>query len=227
MNILRYMSFEINRTCNLSVVHKDKCPISHPERYKFSHSKIPLSDEVILGFWRWARETKGFRGFVMWHSYNEPTYAMPRIRKLMAEMKAEDPWQPFQLTTNTRPDVPGFDIVKFSDYEGGLRLDNRMATNTGEGKPYDEMPPKGWCGRGLGWECLIDYFGNWCLCCNDWRDEEAVGSIMVDDWERLYTAWKAKAKTIQWHDEATYNALPRMCRSCLDKNPSLHKTGGV
>jgi len=145
----------------------------------------------------------------------------------MERIKADDAFQPFQLTTNSRPNVDGFDIVKFSDYANGAQLDNRIATATGEGKPYHEMPSRGWCGRGLGWECLIDYYGNWNLCCNDWRCEEAVGSIMAEPFEELYQRWKTKARTIRWDTEESYRALPRMCRACLDVNPSLHKTGGV
>jgi hypothetical protein len=89
------------------------------------------------------------------------------------------------------------------------------------------MPQKGVCGRGLGWEIPIDNFGNWCLCCNDWRCEESFGSIMVDSWEGMLDKYIAKRKTIRWNDEDSYNALPRMCRSCMSVNPELSKRGGI
>lgn len=226
MNIIRYLSFEINRECNNFLIHKGRCPISHPERYQFSTSSSVLEDSDILDFWRWCRG-KGFRGIILWHMYNEPVLVLDRVRSLMKVMKAEDPFQPFQLTTSIPGEYSNFDIVKVSDYASGLELDNRIETNEGEGKPYWDMSKSGWCARGKGWEIPIDNFGNWCLCCGDWRCEESVGSILNTDWEILYKLWDEKRKRIQWNDEKTYNALPRLCRTCLDKNPSLPRTGGI
>jgi hypothetical protein len=233
LNILRYLNFEVNRACDLWKEHQGKCPISHPWRYKFSTSTKPISDDLIVEFWRWCRR-HDFRGIVMWHMYNEPTLVLDRIRNLMTRMKEEDPGQPFQITTNSTPNIPGFDIVKFSDYRestlshnGRDKLDNRIASAEGEGKPYSEVEPVGWCGRGLGWELDIDYYGNWCLCCNDWRCEESVGNIHEEEWEVLYERFKAKSERIRWHDEESYNALPRMCRSCMAVNPALRVTGGI
>ncbi len=226
MKILRYLSFEINRTCSLAAEHP-KCPISNPNRYKFSASKIPINDSLIYFFWRYAK-SKGFRGMVMFHYLNEPTEVLDRIHAIMDRMLAEDPHQAFQITTNDMSaDVSRFDIVKKSDYELGVFHDDRILTITGEGKPYSQMPERGLCGRGKGWEIIIDYFGNWLLCCNDFQCEEAVGSINHTPWEDLYAAWKAKSALIQWSNEDEYNDLPRMCRSCLDKNPTLSHRGGV
>lgn len=161
--------------------------------------------------------------------YNEPALILNRIYGLMEEIRREDKHQPFQLTTGMLLQADGFDIFKFSDYgqNGTSEMDNRLLTNVGEGKPYSQMPKRGWCGRGLGWEIPIDYYGNWCLCCNDWRAECAVGSIMEDSWESLYVRWKDLSKTIRWSNQNEYELLPRMCRACLDVNPSLHKSGGV
>ena len=228
MNTIRYLSFEVNNRCRNAKMHADKCPILHPERYKFSKSKVELSDEIVINFWRWCR-TKGFRGIVLWHMYNEPVMILDRLRYIMSIMKLEDKFQPFQLTTSIIDTYPDFDIVKISNYnEGTKNMDNRILTNTGEGRPYWKMPSEGWCGRGLGWEIPIDHFGNWCLCCGDWRCEEAVGSICTTkDWDVLYNKWKEKRAKIRWCNEATYKALPRMCRACLHKNPSLSRQGGV
>jgi hypothetical protein len=227
-NILRYLNFEINRSCNLYHEHEGKCPIAHPERYLFGRKEKALTDDIIVEFWRWCK-SKDFRGLVMWHNYNEPTLVLKRIRGIMARIKAFDPGQPFQLTTNTMFPIEGFDIIKRSDYaQGGKdKLDNRIASARGEGKPYAQMPPRGWCARGLGWELDIDNFGNWGLCCNDWRNEESVGNIWVDDWDALHKAFLEKSERIRWNDEASYVALPRMCRSCMDVNPELRTQGGI
>jgi hypothetical protein len=228
LNILRYLSFEVGRTCVLSELHRGKCPISHPDRYKYSQSEIPLSSYNIMEVWQWAR-SKGFRGIVMWHMYNEPVLELSRIRKLMLEMKKIDPLQPFQLTTSIPPPSISseFDIFLHSDYHGGAQLDDRILTNTGEGRPYYKMPQKGHCGRGKGWEVIIDYYGNWCLCCNDWQCEELIGNIHNTSLDTLLNVWEDKRQRIMWTNKEEYEKLPRMCRACLDKNPSLAGRGGV
>jgi len=224
-NIIRYLAFEINKDCENCKNHVGECPISHPDRYKYSTSEISISDSHILKFWRWCKG-KGFRGIILWHMYNEPVLVIDRIRELMKIMKKEDSFQPFQMTTSIKGDYSDFDIVKISDYEHGTELDRRIETNEGEGKSYGEMPKTGLCGRGKGFELQIDYYGNWCLCCGDWTCEESVGSICNTDWDVLYNRWNKKRKAIQWHDEESYNALPRLCRSCLDKN-TLSWKGGI
>lgn len=230
MNIIRYLSFEVGRDCNLAEIHKDKCPIAHPERYLFSKSKVEITDDLVVDFWKWCRYEKNFRGIILWHGYLEPTMHIARIRKLMKMIKYYDPFQPFQITTNTMNMLlTDFDIVKRSDYGpgGGLeKLDNRIANARGEGLPYAEMSPKGRCGRGLGWEIPIDIWGNWNLCCVDLRNEEAVGSIVNLDWEEVYQAWKIKSRMIQWNNQAEYEALPRMCRSCMATN-DISRMGGI
>ena len=221
MRAIRYLTFEISSVCWLRTVHHE-CPIGHPERYLYSHSEKTLTDESIMSFWKWCREAHGFRGIVLWHSYNEPGHHIKRIVALQQQMRAQDKHQAFQLTTSLEElaDSTDFDIVKFSDYEGGKELDDRILTARGEGKPYAAMPRRGQCRRGMGWEVLIDNHGNWNLCCIDWRNEESFGSILEEPYDVLYDRWKAKASTIRWRDEAEYNALPRMCRSCLDINPA-------
>ncbi len=233
MRTIRYLTFEISRDCDMATEHADKCPIAHPERYRWSASKRSIDDDLIFDFWAWARQEKHFRGIVMFNSYNEPTLSIERIRVLKARMLIVDPWQPFQITTNSDMPLDDFDIVARSHYGGphyrgsSATLDNRMASAKGEGKPYREMKPVGRCGRGLGWEVLIDYFGNWCLCCNDWRNEESFGSIVNTSWETLYKDWTERRSGIKWETEAEYKDLPRMCRACLDVNPALSQKAGI
>jgi hypothetical protein len=238
MNILRQIAFEINKECDLGDFHAKFCPNKHPERYLYSKSLNPIDEELIYQFWKWAVKVHHFRGLINWSCYNEPTLALDRIYKLMDRIKFIDPYQPFQIITNkVNIELPGFDLVRRSRYGqddqsrmGDLqrtKLDNRIASIRGEGKPYNEMPKIGRCARGLGFSIDIDYYGNWGLCCNDWRCEEAVGSICNTNWDDMYEAWKDKSKTIQWSNEEEYNNLPRMCRSCLDVNPILSAMGGI
>lgn len=200
-----------------------KCPIGHPERYLYSRSQTAISDDMIVNFWKWCRDVHGFRGIVNWSSYEEPGHSLKRVLELQKRIKKEDPDQPFQLITSLPElaDSADFDIVKFSDYDGGKSLDDRIKTREGEGKPYAQMPRRSQCRRGMGWEIVIDNWGNWMLCCVDWRNEESFGSICNTDWEVLFQRWKEKAATIRWRNEAEYNALPRMCRSCLDILPAI------
>lgn len=210
----------------MSEVHKNKCPISHPERYRFSNSHTPINDEAIIIFYEFCRRY-GFRGIVMWHMYNEPALEIEHIRRLMEKMRKIDRMQAFQLTTHLPGDYRDFDIVNINNYSKGSYLDNRIKSADGTGLPYSEMPKTGRCGRGLGWEIPIDYYGNWCLCCNDWRCEESFGSIMHSSFLSLLSRYIEKRKTIRWYDEESYYNLPRMCRSCLDVNPHLSKRGGI
>jgi hypothetical protein len=226
LNILRYLSFEINNTCNMAELHKGQCPINHPERYKFSTSKKSITTSDVMMVWGWARK-HGFRGLVQFHMYNEPLLVLPQMSDLIRRMRTIDPRQPFQLTTNFHTTPKGFDIINISDYAGGVQLDQRILTNEREGKSYSEMPKKGLCGRGRGWEVIIDYFGNWCLCCNDWRCEESVGNIHNTPYDVLLERWEEKRMKICWTNQQEYDALPRMCRACMDKNPTLMKREGL
>lgn len=222
----QYLTFEVNPNCNLAAIHP-KCPINDPERYRFGRTDRVLQDEDILAFWRWCRDG-GFDGVVLWHLYNEPTLALGRITALMTQMQAEVPSQRFHLWTNHRSAVRlnAFTHVQLTDYAvvRPSDLDNRRASVTGEGRPYAEArKASGACGRGAGWEVIIDHHGNWLLCCNDWRCEESVGNIFVDAWPALLAWYQDKAR-IAWHDRESYEALPRLCRACMDVNPKLHRT---
>jgi hypothetical protein len=223
MIITRYLSFEINRDCDLAAAHWGRCPNSHPHRYINSKSTEPLTDKMVIGFYRWCKEKHNFRGIVNWNGYNEPSLAWEHISDLMRQMRMIDPVQPFQIVTNNLTmDFPGVDIVTRSYYaQEPLPLDNRVQAIYGEGLPYEQAYSWGQCARGQGWEIVIDYYGNWLLCCNDWRNEESFGCIYDSDLELLFKAWKAKGSTIKWWDKDTWDGLPRMCRSCISTNPKL------
>jgi hypothetical protein len=221
----QYLTFEINPTCNLAQLHP-KCPINDPDRYGFGETEHALTDDLIVTFWLWCRG-QGFDGIILWHLYNEPTLALTRIRTLQKRMQAIEPSQRFHLWTNAPKSLSlkGFDHVQLTDYREVRpdALDNRRASVTGEGKPYAKVTPSGSCGRGAGWELIIDHHGNWILCCNDWRCEESVGNIFNEDWPVLLARYEQKARIV-WNDEASYQALPRLCRACIDVNPKLHRT---
>lgn len=227
LNVMRYLSFEINKDCNLSQSHP-QCPINHPQRYFYGEKNSFLNDEIIINFWKWCRLKKGFRGIVMWHSYNEPTLVIDRIRYLMRRMKKVDPIQPFQLITNSKIAIHGFDLYKYTNYPD-KQLDDRILSAKGEGHSYEDMVKinrsTGWCRRGFGWEMIIDYHGNLMLCCNDWRCEESVGNIFTHNWSQLLERFITKSKSIRWENEEEYYNLPRMCRSCM-AHTNLYDTGG-
>lgn len=227
LNVMRYLSFEVNNTCNLADVHS-KCPINHPERYLYGNKDNVLSEDAVVGFWKWCRFEKDFRGIVMWHSYNEPTLVLDKIYTIMGRIKYIDPGQPFQLITNSPVEIPEFDLYKYTVYPD-KELDDRILSATGEGKSYPEMLKinrrTGWCRRRFGWEMIVDYYGNLMLCCNDWRNEESVGNIYIDNWDLLLNRFIRKSKSITWKDDVSYYSLPRMCRACM-ATTDLCETGG-
>lgn len=221
---LRYLTFEVNDTCNMAHVHP-KCPVSDEERYKFGDRSHVLTNDDIVEFWWWCRR-RGFTGSVLWHLYNEPTLVLERIRALQLAMHNIVPDQHFHIWTNSPVRLVGFHHVQHTNY-AVVRpddLDNRRASTSGEGRPYADMQPSGRCGRSFGWEVIIDYHGNWLLCCNDWRCEESSGNILIGEpWCDILARFTAKSE-IAWSDAQSYAALPRMCRSCMDVNPNLSRS---
>lgn len=221
----QYLTFELNATCNMANEHP-RCPTSDPERFKFGKTERKLTDAIVLSFWRWAYYHHGFRGVVLWHLYNEPTLVKTRISALLKQMHAEAPEQRSHLWTNSPNAVKlvGFQHVQLTDYRVVRPddLDNRRASTSGEGRPYSFVKPSGRCGRGFGWELILDAHGNWLLCCNDWQNEASIGNVFTDDWEVLLRRY-AQAE-IGWHDKASYDRLPRLCRSCMTVNPGLHRS---
>lgn len=214
MEDVRYLSFEINNQCNLAGVHSSKCPIAHPLRYRNSPGRQPLEVDLIVQFWEWARFTRNFRGVVNWNLYNEPTLAIAEIRHCMARMRTRCPDQKFMVITNSSMALEDVDQVLRSGYgkDGGLHLlDRRLEVECGEG-PYHGP---GCCLRGQGFEVVVDYYGNWCLCCNDWQNEISIGNIHREDWDHLHGKWKGVAKRYRWTNEREFAGLPRWCRRCL------------
>jgi hypothetical protein len=214
MENVAYISFEINNTCNLAEVHQSKCPIRHPLRYRHSAGRKPLDTDTIIRFWEWARFTRKFNGVVNWNLYNEPTHAIDDIRKCMSVMRSRHPGQKFLLITNSNKPLEDVDQVLRTQYGsgGGLQLlDDRMKVESGDGA----YTGPGCCRRGLGFEVAIDYYGNWCLCCNDWQNELSPGNIHHEDNECIYRKWKDAMRIYHWQNEGEFNALPRWCRRCL------------
>ena len=225
LSTLRYLTFEVNKTCNLASVHR-RCPVSDPERFMFGETDYVLTDSLILAFWQFCVK-EGFRGVVLWHLYNEPTAELARIRRLLTAMRGEVPSQRTHLWTNSPGAVglPEFDHVQLTDYRvvRPEELDNRRASTRGEGAAYDKVAKSGSCGRGFGWEIIVDFHANWLLCCNDWRCEQAIGNLVGSVWDLLLEKYEREAQ-IKWDSRKSYEALPRMCRSCIEVNPNLHRS---
>jgi hypothetical protein len=226
MKPVRYLTFEVNSNCNLASIHP-RCPVNDPERYMFGDTSKVLTDQDIIDFWFWCRYSYGFEGVVLWHLYSEPTLSIDRIRGLMKTMHTMYPTQRFHLWTNNVRDFAGFEHVQLTDYRivRPNDLDNRRESTRGEGD-YARVGESGRCIRGTyGWEIIIDNHGNWLLCCNDWRCEENAGNILAtDDWQSILHRYVEMTRDISWTDKASFEALPRMCRSCITVNPLLHRS---
>ena len=229
LNVMRYMTFEISKDCDFAVAHA-KCPAGHPDRFKFGRKVRPLDDETVLEFWKWARFKHNFRGIIQFSGYSEPTLQITRVYHLMNRIKKFDVGQPFRLITNRKPTeemLERFDLVRWTRYDRGAGLDDRIFAVTQEPKLYEEVAKVGWCGRKFGWEVWIDYWGNWPLCCGDWRCDESVGNIWEDDWDGMLERFEKKGRGLTWDSLESYNALPRLCRNCVSWNPGLYMSGGA
>ena len=192
MNDVRHLSIEIGPRCNLACEHV-KCP---------AHERVidrePLSIERITKTIEAARSL-GFRGYVSFHFYNEPTLYPERIEEVVASC----PDARYMLWTNNpiyeHPSITWYSRSDYSnpDYPFDERLHN-----------YDELQP--WhfpCHRPL-IECAIDYSGRVALCCQDWKLTSSPGDVSVEDPTEVLTRWYQLVQQVKQMN------VPSVCDTC-------------
>jgi radical SAM protein with 4Fe4S-binding SPASM domain len=209
MKWIHYLIFEISNDCNLASAHTPLCPIKDPERYGNQKCDKALSDGEIVRLASAIYEEYGFRGFVGFHFYNEPTIAWDRMMLVIREIK--NTIRPgivprFGLLSNGVLLIPEkieglkqFHQIAITNYQNrdwswlnGLApyidiikpgLDNRVNPVP----QYDNVS----CGRIFN-EMIIDYYGNVHPCCMDWRGEIPLGNVqdeaishIIDRYQKL------------------------------------------
>jgi hypothetical protein len=123
-SLLQVVSIETHPGCNLCGVH-ERCPNSlGVERYARLNCLKRLTDADILALIQRLYDVHGFRGFVNWSFYNEPTLELDRIFRLVEDVRERCPALGAMVHTNgTRlPLDPEpfrvFDVVWVTAYDG-------------------------------------------------------------------------------------------------------------
>lgn len=238
---LQLLSFEVCRECTLAKRHT-WCPTNAPSRFPQAHDE-GAGESDILRFAE-ACHTRGFRGLVCYHYYNEPMLALPFVLRLAAKLRARPGLGSGLWTNGTLIDAADLDWLAFFDRvwitehkeHSAERLDMllRLATANPDkirlvhGEHDDRLtvyqPPTGTkagpCWRPAHLELPIDFYGNVHLCCGDWAGAVKLGNITRDDAAGILDRFEAAGEV------AAAGEL-EMCRRCheVSRSPALDDEG--
>lgn len=195
MNGVRHLSIEIGPRCTLTQ-HHEKCP-----------ARLRVVDRPMLSTERIAQTIRsaillGFRGFVGFHFYNEPTLYEER----MAEVMDAVPEARYMLWSNGHSTGlhHRFSWVNVTSYPDA-EFDDRLGNYEGNGwnqacwRPYIE--------------CAIDYSGRVALCCQDWRMEASIADVSQSEPATALYDWYRQAQRV------SMGVIPNVCRTCKGGRP--------
>ena len=224
MHLTQFLIFEICEACNLGAVHT-WCPNRSPDRFANSTGRRPLSDDQIAALAHEAYTQHGFTGQVGWHYYNEPLLALPRLKALMARIKAETPAARFVLWSNgtkvpkDAAELGQFEIANFTNYDNTDH--SRVAAHVQhlhirEPQPDQRLNPpssdsKAPCMR-MFVELVFDYYGEVHICCQDWRGAVKIGNAHDDALPAILKRWNAVRATMIGKEMLA--TAPLTCRQC-------------
>lgn len=228
MRRLQIFSQEIGTDCNLKHAHRHRCPIARDDRYSLLDTTTPMSDDVIIDNIRTVYN-RGFKGLYAWHFYCEPLLYLDRLEGLHERIRSVDPGAKELLWTNGVLINNGVEAARLRyfhkinitrhvelDYDAicrqlpqakviSGRLDRRLTPTA-----HHTIP----CRR-IFREVVVDYYGNWRLCCGDWQGTavclnahtSGMGAI-VDEYLRLRPLISASPQP---------TGLPEICYTCRVK----------
>ena len=225
MKYTQFCSFEISDVCNRGREHT-ACPNMHPDRWKFSAGKRPMTDDQIIAVAE-AMHAGGFTGCFAWHHYCEPLTRWPRLRDVIARIRVRVPSARFLLWTNGDliPDdlsefVGVFEQAMITNYAGRdlsrlsavfptihhipTTLDWRLNPPTHFGREPHCIRPY--------LEIVFDYYGNVRTCCMDWTGETSIGNIHDTPFQELWKMWLVRRDELAATPMA--ETAPRRCLAC-------------
>jgi len=220
---IRFLSFEIGTTCNLSNKHS-WCPINDQLRYPLHESKLLLNDNDIVKFAK-SVISRGFNGEIAFHYYNEPCLSPDRMKNIMNQL----PVAKFILWTNglllrnldqkliksmNRVCISIYELDKMDYFNNFCKQFSNMTASLA---PHDaranvyKAPAAnpGFCIRPSQTEIAINAYGNLRMCCSDFRGQVSLGNITLEDHNFLLDAWEEMAILIQEYG----SHLCSQCRS--------------
>ena len=231
MNLTQYLIIEICPECPLGEKHT-WCPNRHPDRWKNSIGQRPLSDRQILQLVHDMICVYGFQGMIGFHYYNEPLFAWPRVRQLIAQIKADTPLAQFVLWTNCEllpadlDELKVFDQLNVTNYAGRSlnelqrRVKNVIVRPVAPDTRTTVAPAETLkaCRR-MFCEIIFDYYGNVHPCCYDWRGEVPVGNIHDDTLATIVERWHAIRESVAGHEMG--DTAPAACRRCALRSAAM------
>ncbi len=234
LSFLKHLAFEINNECPLTKNHP-KCP-RNVDRFQGLAVDKPIEDSKIISFVEFC-SSLGFQGRILFDCYNEPTCSPERIASLMKAL----PKSRFSLWTNgvlikgTEEYLKNMDDIMVTIYPETNRealinmknngckfrtqigsLDNRIETVNTKFNPQVTI-----CGR-PNWELICDYYGNFHMCCGDWKAEMKIGNLNTNSPIEIITRWNSLREVINkpWTSD-TFRELPMICRICSTRTPQV------
>lgn len=222
---LRYLSFEIAPSCNMSTRHSF-CPVNDPLRYPPHEGRRPCPDATIQEFALNVHK-RGFKGLVGFHYYCDPLVDVGRMLRLMHRIKSSVPGAKFILWSNgilleqvhriwlgafekvvitlhdksaekrLREVTDGFSNVQLADAFYDMRSTMYEATGMVVGP----------CIRPSKIELPVNYYGNVRLCCSDYRGWVSLGNIEDEDHDKILDGFAEAA------DLAVTGSIP-ICWKC-------------
>jgi hypothetical protein len=195
MNELKYLQaidFEINLGCPLAGLHSGICPITDPDRWKKLDRTHVMANADIIASVDEAYNQLGFRGWILWHYFNDPILGLDRLEQLVPQLRKVVPQARLGFfTSGEKADLDLarlkiFDKVWWRNYlsrgTSAVRashpnlivdpapvLDARMTTPP-------RLNNRKRCRR-MWDELAFDFYGHAHICTGDWRGEVRLGNI--------------------------------------------------
>lgn len=224
MKYIQLLTHEIGTECNLAKEHTDKCPITIKERYDMVDTSYILSDSDIVNNIVKAYEL-GFVGATSWHSYCEPLLYMGRIENIIDQVNYNIHDAKHLLWTNgtlinTIVDAKRlkiFDKIIISNYtkrnwdflkdivEDVKVLRGHLDSRLSKGRFTRKR-----CFR-LYYEMIIDYYGNYRVCCGDFMGKSVSINVKNHGFEAAVAEHIRLRSLIQEEPQVD---VPSICNNC-------------
>ena len=221
---VRYLSQEISLGCNMVSTHP-LCPIHSVDIYASVDKRKKMEDEVILDNVKIAYDN-GFRGYLNWIFYNEPLLDIDRLERISKGVYKINPNAKNLLWTNgsligdhVHPDrLSIFTHIFISNYARkawlGLRKQHPNVT-TLSGKFDERMMPgpenHSGCRNILG-EIIIDYYGNWRMCCVDFNGTSVKMNVHTVGFQSIIDEWRRLSNLVVQTPQP--DSVPKICGHC-------------
>jgi hypothetical protein len=223
MKYLQLLTHEIGTSCNLIHKHQGKCPITIPERYDAVDTHHALTDDEIVSNILTAY-SHGFRGMTSWHSYCEPLLYLDRIEKIVAKVNEHIPQQHLLWTNGTLIEkidpqrLKIFSKIIISNYQKknwdflkGIVPDLKILRGHLDDRVTKKRKTRKRCLR-LFTEMIIDYYGNYRICCGDFMGTSLSLNTIKDGFDTIIHKHQELRSLISIEPQP-YN-VPNICKTC-------------